>query len=181
MRTMKKNVDNRGFSLIELLIAMTILLIFTLTVGIGIGTAHRRDAERYAKELQNQIQMTQTDALSKTGQWRLALYQDSTGRYYCTAQHSDSAQLIPEDESWMDYGKRTELGRSPAIVWKLDSGTPQSAIAQAGSTLIWQCRFDPETGARISYDGALLVEGTGKTYKVTVYRENGYCEVERQN
>jgi prepilin-type N-terminal cleavage/methylation domain-containing protein len=181
MRNTEKNVDNRGFSLVELLIAMTILMVLTMMVFIGIGTSRRRDAERYAKELQNQIQLTQTTALSRAGQWRIALYRDTSGRYYCVTQHSDAADGTQQEESWVDYGKRTELGREGAIHWAPEAGGAGDAAAQQGAdTRIWSCRFDSNTGERVAYDGTLLVSGAGTCYRITVYRENGYCEVEKQ-
>jgi prepilin-type N-terminal cleavage/methylation domain-containing protein len=184
MKNTLKHVDNRGFSLIELLIAIAILIVLTTAATIGIGISRRRDTERYVKALQNQIQLNQTFSMTKAGEWRLTLYRDSSRhKYYCVQEVKNSS-----GNGWTEYGNQVELGPEAAISWNPDrSADSDGAVPMPVYT--WQ--FYSDTGAWKDSSGA-VGSGTasmdvlranakvGKSYDVIVYKENGYCEVVSQ-
>jgi prepilin-type N-terminal cleavage/methylation domain-containing protein len=170
MRLSERNVDNAGFSLVELLIAITILVILISATTLGIGAAHRRDTERYAGALKNAIQLTQTTTMTKAGQWRLVLVLDNaSSRYYCVQQHREDS-----NSEWQESGTRVDLGASGTVQWTSGYAVPETET-QAGLVHIW--RFDPDTGACICGTERAQIQGPGRTWQVTVYRTNGYCEM----
>jgi type II secretory pathway pseudopilin PulG len=177
-----KHVDNKGFSLLELLIALTILMIMTLVITIGIGMYRRRDAERYARALQNQIQMTQTVSMTKTGTWRLALYCKNK-KYYCVQEvkkdGNGSSEMV-----WEQSGKKTELGFDGAVHWEKKNSQSPASGADPDLIMVWQ--FASDTGACVDENGNVITTAAditaknGSHYRITVYGVNGYCEVEKQ-
>ena len=56
---MMKDNTNSGFSLIELIIAMTILLVLSGMIFLGSDSARRKETEKYAAALGNEILMAQ--------------------------------------------------------------------------------------------------------------------------
>jgi type II secretory pathway pseudopilin PulG len=177
-----KHVDNKGFSLLELLIALTILMIMTSVIMIGIGMYRRRDAERYARALQNQIQIMQTASMTKTGTRRLALYCENK-KYYCVQEVKRDGNGASE-VVWEASGKETELGFDGAVHWEKKNG--QSSVSGADPDLIMIWQFASDTGACVDENGNVITAAVGVTakngndYMITVYGVNGYCEVDKQ-
>jgi hypothetical protein len=151
-------------------------MVMTLVTMLGIGVYRRHDAERYAKELQNQIQLMQTVSMTKTGTRRLALY-CRDNRYYCEQEtESDSS-------NWEASGVNTDLGVEGAVTWTQEnSSTTQTS--ESDPIMVWQ--FSSDTGASVDASGQTVTKVLGitakggKGYTVTVYGVNGYCEVERR-
>lgn len=176
-----------GFSLIELLIAMSILMIFSGLFFLGINASRRKDTEKYAVELSNQIRLLRTVSMSKAGEWRLALY-ESDGEYRCVQERMMTAE--DGSHSWTAASEMVKMGHKGAVIFKgavyeeaAGEGTGEenapgnsSENDSGNGTLIRSWRFDRDTGACIEGDGILEVSGPGKTMEIAVYRENGRCE-----
>ena len=87
---MMKDNTNSGFSLIELIIAMTILLVLSGMIFLGSDSARRKETEKYAAALGNEILMARTASMSKAGKWRLGLYLKEK-EYYCILESEEKA------------------------------------------------------------------------------------------
>jgi prepilin-type N-terminal cleavage/methylation domain-containing protein len=184
MKNTLKHVDNRGFSLIELLIAIAILIVLTTAATIGIGISRRRDTERYAKALQNQIQLMQTVSMTKTGTRRLALYCKNK-KYYCVQEiktDGNAADGTPA-VTWESIGSHTALGYDGAVTW-MKKNSSVDETTESEPVMVWQ--FSSDTGACISEAGSVVTKEISVTakngygYTIRLYGVNGYCEVTKQ-
>lgn len=188
--------SNNGFSLIELIIAMSILMILSGMVFLGTNSARKKETEKYVNNLSNQIRMNQTTAMSKAGNWRLGLYLKNNN-YYCVHEVEIKPSSDADESFWESRSEEAMMGHSGAVDYELVSGDsseitdPESSeglngLADAGrigesseekGTLIHTWRFNRDTGSCTEGAGTIAVTGIGKTRYLTVYRENGRCEI----
>lgn len=73
--------NNKGFSLIELIIVISIVAIMTGFLAIGISSAFGLGAKECARKIDSYLKETKTISLSKDKQ-ELTIYQHSNGKYY---------------------------------------------------------------------------------------------------
>lgn len=178
MNAGKEDKANGGFSLIELIIAMTILLVLSGMLFLGTNSAKRKETEKYVNALSNQINLSKTSAMSKSGKWRLSLYLKDKD-YYCVHEIEKRKSDDEEDTYWEIQSEKVMLGRSGVMKYELlsgGSGEGRGVEEDSKGTLIHVWRFDRDTGSCIEGAGTLAVTGAGKTQYLTVYRENGRCE-----
>lgn len=182
---MGMKMNRQGFSLIELMIAVSVLAIMSSAFMLGIQSYRGRYTEKYIRELQNQIQLTQTIAMTKAGSWRLVLCRDAQNRYYCIRQSTGASGSSLQESDWKDFGSRVELGSSGAVTWQTVSSptsedeTEQPAETAGCSTILWHWYFDSDTGACTTDAASLIITGAGRRYQLNVYPATGYCEVQR--
>jgi prepilin-type N-terminal cleavage/methylation domain-containing protein len=180
MRNTEKHVDNRGFSLIEIILALAIFVTMSSALMIGIGVYLNRNPKRYADALKDEINLARTTAMTKTGEWRLVLYRD-TATSDCYSILETSADPGAENAAWTQYGNRVRMGSGGAVTWtgSTPTGDTQAESGESGRQVIHIWTFDPDTGACTGGFGSITIRGSGADYKITVYETNGYCEVER--
>lgn len=165
---------NSGFSLIELIIALSILMILSGIVFLGINISKKKSTEKSARDLCNQIRLLRTVSMAKAGEWRLSLY-EKNGEYYCVQE-----RLTGEDEgtTWEAASEETKLGHKGTVFYQLaqdmDVYTQEESREGGGGIRTW--RFNRDTGSCIQGAGIMEVSGTGRTMEVAVYPENGRCE-----
>ena len=138
---MMKDNTNSGFSLIELIIAMTILLVLSGMIFLGSDSARRKETEKYAAALGNEILMARTASMSKAGKWRLGLYLKEK-EYYCILE---SEERHPESQAAYigRAGQRKSDWGMPARL--IMNGCPEAAILTVKGT--FQTAPEPERAA----------------------------------
>lgn len=75
----KSNVRNAGFSLIELIVTITIASILVGTVSLGISLAFSKDASRCATILNDALYSVRMDSMSKSGNYTLIIKNIGSG------------------------------------------------------------------------------------------------------
>ena len=111
---MMKDNTNSGFSLIELIIAMTILLVLSGMIFLGSDSARRKETEKYAAALGNEILMARTASMSKAGKWRLGLYLKEK-EYYCILESEEKASGESGGVYWESRSEKVRLGHAGAV------------------------------------------------------------------
>ncbi len=97
---MKKN--NRGFSLVEVIVAMLIMSIMASTAVISYNVVRRRNVQKAAQNLSEALEQARLSALAKNGEYETVLLVYFNGTNYI-------AQIA--DIKWVDQNKNE-------IVWK---------------------------------------------------------------
>ena len=173
----------KGFSLIELVVAMAIMVILGGITMLGVNAYLSRNVDKYASELRNQVDLVRQLVQSRPGCCRLRLYEDAEG-YHSVVEYSDDGvtewQAAPksilagkadtsegdsEEKKLNEHSKTseiTDLGRKTKIVM-----TVSSAIAAPGETVTMEkelpgtqigiISFDPDTGALLKPDRSGIV------------------------
>lgn len=180
-----------GFSLIEMLVAVSILMILSGLLFLGTNSARKKETEKYVNALSNQIRLLQTTSMSMSGKWRLGLYLKDK-KYYCVLESEKNTGPESGRVIWEVRSEKTMLGRTGAVDYNLvsvESGegsgdgeakqesAPHESDDEKGNLIhIW--RFDSDTGSCIEGAGTMAVTGIDRTRYLTVYRENGRCEID---
>jgi len=102
-------VAQRGFTLIEVLVAFVVLAIGLGTLAVGITTALRADAKVHSKHILDQISESRLEAAGKTAPLKSGRRDGRVGRY-----------------RWREIVTPVALGKSP----------PQDGTAQQGGSFV---------------------------------------------
>lgn len=184
-----RDKTNNGFSLIELIIVMTTMLVLSGMLFLGSNSARRKETEKYAAALGNEIQIARTTAMSRAGRWRLGLYLKEK-EYYCILESEEKAAGETGGVYWKSRSDKVRLGHAGAVDYEWvsenggsadegnvsdDAGTGEGSLENGRLIHAW--RFDRDTGSCMEGAGTLMVTGMGRSRTITVYRENGRVDI----
>ena len=157
---MNSKVLNKGFSYVEMIIALAILAIMTSMVTISIGTVKRNELARTSEKLMSSIQQARANAMTKGPDYGILEVTKKDGVYYT---------LIGESSGSPDYIK--EHGE------KLCSGDIDIvigiAIKEGDVVNMW---FRQSTGGLYNGDESVLVKKGNKSLYFKVNGTTGKIE-----
>ena len=131
---MKKN--NRGFTLVELIVVITILAIVSAIVGVSVSTVSSAREKRCAAEINSLLGMTKMKCLSRSGNVYVVIRQDGNDLVYDYYEGVDGANATKGVLTDYDI-----LGSGVTV--KFSFGGTEKTISEA-ETLTLQ--FDRTTG-----------------------------------
>ena len=155
---MKRKHDNKGVTLVELLVVVAILSIAVGAVGISISLAYSRDAEKCAKSINAALENTRMLSLSEKGKFtmtldmvnnRITIDNSETGNVHTEELQKKVKIYVP--------GKETLTG----ISVRFDKSTGKVVVMDAEENGILRITSENNTGKKAS---VILVKGTGKHY-----------------
>ena len=153
-------LNNKGFSYVEMIIALAILAIMTSMVTISIGTVKRNELARTSEKIMSLIQQARANAMTKGPDYGVLEIAKVDGDYYT---------LIGESSGSLDYIK--EHGE------KLCSGDIDIVIGipiKEGNVIdMW---FRQSTGGLYGGDETVLVKKGNKSFYFKVDGTTGKIE-----
>ena len=159
---MKKN--NKGFSLVELIIIIAIMAVVGVSVVSYIGMLGRSEARKCAKELSTSISQTKVCAMSRSNA-SMTVYADDTGVYVKSVEGSSSktekignkgvsvsylnvrggSSYIPVGQTEAD-GVKIEFDRASGACKKLSSGNYCYGFKITSGKTTFIIEIEPLTG-----------------------------------
>lgn len=117
----KRQLNNHGFSLLELLVVMAIIAVVTVVTMIGINVLYKGNAKKLNKNLYSTISELKTNTMSKAGDWQVVIKKDGGDYVISMMWKKDSSSEYVEKDSY-----RCGAGR---ISFTYENGTPSAAKA----------------------------------------------------
>ncbi len=183
MRRIEK--DNRGFSLVELIIVIAIIAAVITTAALSVGLVFSANARTCANDIIGAISECKIATMSGgRGNVRLLLYRDAGGNIFSelqTRESSTSDWVTGNDGAEKIGARRCMVGTSDGgddLPQKSGSGVP---TLEAG---LWEIYFDRSSGSFL-YDGAtttsvddIYVQGGSKNYHIHLEKLTGKTTLE---
>lgn len=163
--------ETQGFSLVELLVVLSIVMTMTGITVIGMGSYRGKITERQARTLSDELLFVQKAQQTKPGDFSVRLIQEE---HVWIVQVMRSLETGKNGrQSFTEY-ERKELGSANSL--KISDAEGRS-LRERSDGVFGEWRFDRESGACTLGEGSLLFSGSGKTCRMTVFGPTGRAEV----
>lgn len=167
----KLHNDNRGYSLIELVIVLAIIAIIMSTVFYSIILIFSANAKSCANNIQRSIGECKVTTMGKADAY-MELYRDSEGTVYTKMYVTESDGTSTEEEP-------QKVGTSRVYVGYATSGGTKTPL-EAGDKI--EIRFDRSNGGFKAGAGGVIyrniyVEGGSKKYRIEMIPLTGKSQV----
>lgn len=167
--------DNKGYSLIELVIVLAIIAIIMSTVFYSIILIFSANAKSCANNIQRAIGDCKVTTMGKASAY-MTLYRNAEGNVYTQMHVKDGGGTYP----YPSYGEAQKVGTQKVTVkYKPSSASAETELLAGDEIEIW---FDRATGgfkedkSGNRYDW-IRVEGGSKNYKIVLTEFTGKSEV----
>lgn len=170
--------DNRGVSIIEMVVVMAILVVLATSVFSAMTFLTRSDIKKASKTLYSAITSCRTSSMARSGYWCFAVYQDATGCYVL-----DSVQGETVDEASGTYG--TAVVHDHEVMSNLVSSIQVNIVNADGSETgyvdLYSITFKKNTGAVDEINSVTTAEASGtRVYTVGTgidAKSGGYADI----
>lgn len=156
--------DNRGFSLVELIIVMAIMAVLGGVMFMGVGMISGKPADKCAEKLKAVIQSSRVTTMGRTGV-KLELYRAADGR-------------IMSEQTTSEGTKESIIGDADVTVEvDINDSDSLSPLGSAASPLVIE--FDRSTGALKNADKIKIEVSRANTTRVLIlYGLTGKIELQ---
>ncbi len=159
---MKKKSDTRGFSLIELIIAMGVFAVLSVAIFGGISYINAGKTKKASNALNGKLTFIQTETMTKKGTVFLYVYKTADGIYMCALNgestgYPDGFMSRAELDSYVaGHDVATKLCDSRVTI----TGKGSSSLTLTDTNML-KIGYSKSTGAfTYSNDGSLAADGT---------------------
>ena len=175
------NDNNKGMSLVELVVTMAIMAVIASMLIIGLGIVPRNAAKSCANGIKTVVGQTRIMTMGKN-ETILELYQDSNGRFF-TVQHSDGVVDTNAEECGKSYVNIYYHVEDPAV--NPDIVTISDCVEITGTNRLY-IGFNRGNGKMTAVNSTvagsaitstvcdlIIVEGGGLEMRVRIYPATG--------
>ena len=160
-----------GFSLVEPLVVLSIIMTMTGITVMGMGSYRGKVTERQTRNIADALLLAQNSQEVKPGVFRAELCQEDHTWVLVVRR-----TLNPEAHGgtvWTEYD-RQELGSANSL--RISDGEGRS-LQSDSSGCYYHWGWDRESGACTEGAGSIILSGSGKSYRLTVYEPTGRAQV----
>ncbi len=148
MRTGKRvsnRIGDKGYSLIELIVVISIMAVMVGIMSLGISMMFTRDANYVAVRIDDELTEARTLAMSRDGVFVYSLHIDSDTKKNCIRIYKLASEADPITDTLTPY-KEVMLDKSVTIAIKnTDEGSDTDLTPTAGNSL--NIIFDKANGS----------------------------------
>lgn len=157
--------DNKGFSLVELIVVLAILLVLSAASVIGLSLTSGKPAEQCASELKGAILSNRTVSLGKKDA-KLVVSKQADG------VHVTESYTLPSGA----FSKDVVIAPNTVDLSFSTNDSTYSSVDSGGIVI----EFDRSSGSLKGYTSNIYFKASkaGKEYKVTVYQLTGKAIME---
>jgi prepilin-type N-terminal cleavage/methylation domain-containing protein len=145
-------LNNKGFSLIEIIIVVAIIAISLTLVFVSVNTIFALDVQKAGKEIVSALNKEKVACMTHQGYIYLRLYQNSTGIYIDECEDGNQDRVLDKEKNEIIT---TEITKKACLVTYNSSDITGKTIANPGTKL-------DNTGIYIAFnrnDGSLMTLG----------------------
>ena len=159
--------SSKGFTLIELVVTITILVIFISIVSLSVYPSYSANAKRCAAQTDALISKCRLGVLSRTGNVHLTIHSDLNGNIIGDYYEADSTPISTDTLA----DKKVSM----AYTLKNTDGTSRTTNISAAPLVLSFNRSTGEFKAQSdgSYCTAITISCGGKTYTITLVPSTG--------
>lgn len=193
----KYKLNNKGFSLLELLIVIAIMVVVSVSTMVGISVISKGNAKKVNKNLYSSLSYLKTTSMSKTGDWHMEIKKEN-GQYlietYKTTTSKDAEGNEITNTALVDSYKcsasKISITYNPR---QKDSASGVSSVNIADTSMI--VKFSKSDGScselkageevltdsgKYGNNGEFVVKvkGSKKEYKTTLWYKTGRVTTE---
>ncbi|MCR5674498.1 MAG: prepilin-type N-terminal cleavage/methylation domain-containing protein [Lachnospiraceae bacterium] len=159
-----------GFSLMELLVVLSIIMTMTGITVMGMGSYRGKITERQTRNLADELLLTQNAQQTRPGEFYAELIQEDHIWMVVVVRETGGEGRLSERTEY----DRKELGSANSLQITDEDG---DSLRENTDGYFHRWQFARETGACTEGTGSLLLSGSGKTFRLTVYGPTGRAEV----
>lgn len=168
--------DNKGFSLIEVIIVIAIFAIVTAGAGISVNMIQKANVSKGMREVDNGLDKLVNECLSKSAPTYMYIYQDEDKDYYIKFskdKYNNIAAVIA------DSGTKTFIEKNKTTLYWESKSSGSDAIYSNHFVYI---TFDKSTGSCVAYRAggtrinditAIKASRSGRAASVKIAYETG--------
>lgn len=160
-----KQLDNKGFSLLELLIVMAIIVVVSVATTVSLSVISKGNAKKVNKNLYSTLSSLKTTTMSKTGDWYMEV-KKSGNQYeintYSVTEVKDADGKVTGTETTLEESYKCSSSRI-SIAYKTNlksDDTDTIKIDDNNSIKISFSRSDGSCNKVESSDGTNLLDST---------------------
>ena len=160
----RNRIGNRGYSLIELIVVISIMAVIVGIMSFGVGMMFTRDANYVAVRIDDELTEARTLAMSRDGVFTYVLHADNaSGDHKGGFIRIDQTVVTGVDEYGHDITSTTEYKKVLLDKGATIAVTGASLDASGNMTIV----FDKANGSVKSVNGSAPVSGDVYTITVT--------------
>lgn len=166
--------DNKGYSLVELIIVIAILMVLIGSTIFSIGIVFNAGAKACANDIKNALAQNKVTAMGRSDAY-VEIYKNDTD------QCIYSRQCIKTSSGWQD-GDWEKIGNARVYVAYTPEGGSETELTAGSSIKICidrssgSFRADAGTGAAVYSE--ILVQSGHRAYKITMTKLTGKVSLE---
>ena len=105
----KKNQNNSGYTLVELIVVIAIMSIFVGGMSLGVNLLFSKDASRCATRLNDALYEARMNSMSKVGNYELVIEGGNSASVNTATLNADGSEVIKYYLDEIESSKKTDI------------------------------------------------------------------------